>query len=44
MDAVRFFDGPEVSTWFRAVLDDAGFTLDVVDGSSWAPRVAHRCR
>ena len=30
MDAVRFFDGPDTVKRFRAVLDDAGFTLDAV--------------
>ena len=45
MDAVRFFDGPDTVKRFRAVLDDAGFTLDAVDGSSRAPRVrALGCR
>jgi hypothetical protein len=30
MDAVRFFDHPETVKRFRAVLDDAGFTLDAL--------------
>ena len=30
MEAVRFFDGPDTVTRFRAVLDDAGFTLEAL--------------
>ena len=30
MEAVRFLDGPDTVTRFRAVLDDAGFTLEAL--------------